>query len=166
MRIPPYYKDPSWQRFLAGVMLGTIIGWLIFLFLYGNTLNRQTIELRNKEAEIKDLKKDIEEIWKKDYEECNKENQRLLKVQEIKINLDHSNKLSMLTVQKLQEQAKDYLRDLIKKDIETVANNKEYIMKTIEEKTYTIDDEKYQLRVQHFFLFTTLELHLQIKLVQ
>jgi hypothetical protein len=166
MRIPPYYKDPHWQRFLAGVMLGTLIGWVLFLYFYGNTIDRHIIALKNKQAEINDLKKDIDEIWKKDYEECNKENQRLLKVQEIEINLEHSDKISMLTVQKLQQQTKDFLRDLIKKDIETVANNKEFIMKTIEEKTFTIDDQKYQLRVEHFFLFTTLEMHLRIKHVE
>jgi uncharacterized membrane-anchored protein YhcB (DUF1043 family) len=166
MRVPPLYKNANWQRFLAGVVIGSLIGWFLFLYFYGATTNKQVLALKEKQAEIDDLKKDIEEIWKKDYEECNKQNQRLLKVQAIEIEFEHSNKISMLTVQKLRQQAKDYLRDLIKKDIETVAKNKEFIMKTIEEKTFTIDDQNYRLSIEHFFLFTTLEIHMKIKQVQ
>jgi gas vesicle protein len=166
MRIPPFYQRPNWQRFLGGIFLGAVIGWLFFLYIYGESYNKQVLELKKKQAEIDDLKKDIEEIWKKDYEECNKQNQRLLKVQEIKIKLNHHDKMSLLTVEKLQQEAKNYLRDLIKKDIETVAKNKEFIMKTIQDKSFVVDDQKYQLRVQHFFLFTTLELHLTVKQIQ
>ncbi len=35
MHIPPYYKRPSFQRFFAGICIGTIIGYLIFIYMFG-----------------------------------------------------------------------------------------------------------------------------------
>ncbi|MDV2888249.1 sporulation protein, partial [Alkalihalophilus pseudofirmus] len=35
MRIPPYYRRPSWQRFFAGMAIGGAISWCIFLYIFG-----------------------------------------------------------------------------------------------------------------------------------
>ena len=35
MRIPPYHRTPTWQRFFAGAALGGLISWVIFFYMHG-----------------------------------------------------------------------------------------------------------------------------------
>ena len=35
MRIPPYYRKPTWQQFFAGMAIGGVISWFIFFYIFG-----------------------------------------------------------------------------------------------------------------------------------
>lgn len=166
MRIPPYYQNRSWQRFLAGVFIGAIVGWLIFLFMFGQLQNNQVSLILEQQLKIRDLEY-AKEIWQKDYEKWNEENQKKLKIEEINIYFTNEKRLLLNEYIKyqLQEAIKADIKTLIKMDIESVAKNNELIIKTIENKIITIEGQKYQMKVHQFHLFTRLDLYLKIELL-
>ncbi|WKB36765.1 hypothetical protein QS257_07435 [Terrilactibacillus sp. S3-3] len=55
MRIPPYYRMPDWQRFLAGIVIGILIGFSFFMFLFGMAQERQMNTIREQASQIKTL---------------------------------------------------------------------------------------------------------------
>lgn len=166
MRIPPFYQLRSWQRFLAGFFVGTIIGWLVFLFMYGHIQDEQINLIMEQSAKIKDLE-DEKAIWQKDYEKFNEEMKKKLIIEEINIIFTNEKKLMLneFTKFNLKEAIKHDINSLIKLDIETVAKNNQLIIKTIENKTITIEGEKYKVNVEQLHLFTRLDLYLKVELL-
>lgn len=75
MRIPPFYQLRSWQRFLAGIAVGTFLGWLVFLYMYGHVHDKQINLLMEQKLKIRDLENE-KAIWQKDYEKFNEETKK------------------------------------------------------------------------------------------
>ncbi|WP_458412236.1 sporulation membrane protein YtrI [Schinkia sp. CFF1] len=166
MRIPPFYQLRSWQRFLAGVFIGTIIGWLVFLFMYGHVQDRQINLIMEQGLRIRDLENE-KEIWQKDYEKFNEETKKKLIVEEIKIIFTNEKKLMLneFTKFNLKEAIKQDINSLIKLDIDTVAKNNQLIIKTVENKVITLEGQKYRMKVEQIHLFTRLDLYLKVELL-
>lgn len=58
MRIPPYYRNSHWQRFFAGMAIGGIISWFIFLYIFGEWQEKYSMEISKQEETIRDLTKE------------------------------------------------------------------------------------------------------------
>lgn len=166
MRIPPFYQLRSWQRFLAGVLVGTIMGWLVFLFMFGHVQDKQINLIMEQEVKIRDLENE-KAIWQKDYEKFNEETKKKLIIEEIKIIFTNEKKLMLneFTKFNLKEAIKQDINSLIKLDIETVAKNNQLIINTIQNKVITIEGQKYRMKVEQIHLFTRLDLYLKVELL-
>lgn len=165
MRIPPYYRQPNWQRFLAGMAIGGIISWFIFLYIFGEWQERFSREIKQKEEEISSLKDD-KKIWQEEFIEHNKKNQEQLTVQEMKIKIKNSEKykLDSFSVFEIEEEIKEDINMMMAKDIETVYKSSELIKKIIENKVFKVNEKRYRVEVKEIVIYTTLSIHLDIKL--
>lgn len=166
MRIPPLHRDPVWQRFFSGLVIGGCISWTLFLILFGMAQEQNAMLIQEQANQIKKLRKDIE-IWQEDYQKLNQKNEEMLTVQEINITLVGYEKYQITDRQSIymvEEGIKDDLRSLLAKDLATVHQNKEIIKKTIENKIVNINDKKYKLSVREIFFYTTIEIELEPKL--
>ncbi|ANB57918.1 putative sporulation membrane protein ytrI [Anoxybacillus sp. B7M1] len=164
MRIPPYYRDKTWQRFFAGAAIGAVLSWFIFLHLFGVLQEKQVRQITELQDKIADLNSDIQ-IWQEDYIKLNKLNKKKLTVQEIRIQLVNANEYKLDSYMKfhIEESVKEDVSHLVAKDIETVYQSKDLLKKTIENKTYTINEQTYRLEITELFLFTTLSIELKLK---
>lgn len=164
MRIPPLYHDKSWQRLFAGFFIGLLFGWMFFLYHFGTVHEKLVLEIGDQQTEIEKHKKTIE-ILREDQDEQNEENQKMLTVQDIRIRFinEEDVKLSELALHDLRAAVESELEEVRNKNIETVANSRDFIYKTVENKVfYTNNDNRYQLKVEQLFLYTTLEMRVMI----
>lgn len=165
MRIPPYYRKPGWQRFFAGIIIGMVIGWFFFIYQFGTVQEKLVTEIKMQETTIKEQKRNIE-ILRSDKDELNKENQKKLTVQEVKIYFknDKALKLSELSLHELRSQIEHELTPIMNKPIETVSNASDLLHQTIQNKTYTVNDKRYHVIIKEVHLYTTLQLFVEIRL--
>ena len=134
MRIPPHYQQPSWQRFFAGVAIGAIISWGVFLFIFGVVQEKQSTEIEEQRTTINELIKKGE-IYQQEYSKLNKEAQKKLTVQELNIDLTNGDKyhLKEFKVKNIEDKVKNELADIvIAKDIESINSNHLLIERMIE----------------------------------
>lgn len=166
MRIPPpYYQRAGWQRFFAGMLIGMLIGWFFFIYEFGIVQEKLVTEIKKQESTIKDQKQTIE-ILRSDHDEINKENLKKLTVQELKVYFknDKDLKLSELSIHELRSAIENELKGVLSKNIETVANSKDLLFQTVENKIFVINKKRYQVTVKELYLFTTLELFCTIRI--
>jgi hypothetical protein len=163
MRIPPYYKRPSWQRFFSGMAVGGAVSWVIFLYIYGVWQEKHIYKIRTQEETIKEMQNDIK-IWQEEYKEINKRNIEQLTVQKINVKIINSEKykLDTLGVFETEEAVKDDIGMMLAKDIDTVYKSKELIKKIIENKNIKLNDKRYKLHVQEMWFYTTLTINVEI----
>ncbi|WP_416151485.1 sporulation membrane protein YtrI [Salipaludibacillus sp. HK11] len=163
MRIPTLYRDKSWQRFFAGFFIGLLFGWMFFLYHFGTVHEKLVLKIGDQQTEIEKHENTIE-ILREDQDEQNEENQKMLTVQDIRIDFINEGdiKLSELTLHDLRAAVESELEEVRNKDIETVANSSNFIYKTVENKVFIINDKRYQLKVEQLFLFTTLKMDVMI----
>ncbi|AIE61014.1 sporulation membrane protein YtrI [Bacillus methanolicus] len=163
MRIPPYYRQTGWQRFLAGMAIGGFISWIIFLYIFGSWQEIQSKEIQRQKDEIADLKKAVK-IWQGDFNKLNEKNQEQLTVQNIKVKITNFEKykLDLLSVSELEEMIKEDIDMVMAKDLESVYNNKDLIKKVIENKVFVLNDKRFKLQVKEMIVYTTLQIQLQI----
>ncbi|MBB5172732.1 sporulation membrane protein YtrI [Texcoconibacillus texcoconensis] len=164
MRIPPFYNDSTWQRFFAGIVVGMIIGWLFFLYNFGNVHEKLVLEINKQKSTIENQEETID-ILQRDQEEINEEAKKNLTVQDIKITVvnEEDIKLSELTLHELKANVEHELEIVRNKNIETVANTKELLLKAVENKTFVVNENRYKLNIEQLFLFTTLEIFVRIE---
>ncbi|OEH91849.1 sporulation membrane protein YtrI [Bacillus solimangrovi] len=165
MRVPPYYRDPKWQRFFAGTFIGMVVSWGVFLFIFGQMQDEQILTLSEQRNKITQLNQEIQ-MWKEDVEHLNNENKKKLIVEDIVIELTNAKelKLDLLTVQLLKDAIQGELQPLLKQNIATIVENKNFLFKTIENKIYDFDQSQYTVKVKYLFLSTTLEVHVEVQL--
>ncbi|MGD6833344.1 sporulation membrane protein YtrI [Sutcliffiella halmapala] len=166
MRVPPYHKEPSWQLFFSGVVLGAVIGWVVFLVLYGAIQERQVGELIKAKKQL-ELSEARYHILIEDNEKLKEEKDKL-KVQDIKIIIINHDKymLGSLTRFSVIEGIKKDLNHLIAKEVKGIKDNKELLKKTIENKSYELDEKKYYFHVEDLYIDTTIEIGLMIVKVE
>ncbi|MEH7224155.1 sporulation membrane protein YtrI [Bacillus sp. JJ1566] len=167
MRVPPYHQKPGWQRFLAGIVIGALISWIVFLFQFGVLQDKQIQKITEQKDEIKELKKS-KDILIEDVKKLNEVNKNKLKIQDF--NVDFTNKkkfdLSSLNLHHMKTAVIEDLNSLIGQDIQTVSKNKELLFRTIENQVFELDDKTYRLKIHTVFFDTTLEITLNIELVK
>src|SRR5690606_15537794 len=159
MRVPTYYQKPGWQRFFAGVVIGALISWFIFLYQFGVLQEKQIQNITEQEAEIDDLKKS-NEILIEDAKKLNEENKNKLKIQDFDITFANRKNvnLSSLDLHMLKSAVLEDLNSLIGQDIQTLSKSKELLYRTIENRDYELDDKTYKLKIHTVFVDTTLEI--------
>ncbi|QDI91160.1 hypothetical protein EPH95_08155 [Salicibibacter halophilus] len=161
MRIPPYHRRPGWQRFLAGVIIGALIGWCIFLYQFGKVHEEMVVELGKNELQIEQLERNLESLREREQEENNDD---AFIIEEISIVFENEeeSRLSELALYDIEQQATEELEHLLDEDLENVAENRELLVRTIENKRYSSNDYEYNLIVHQITLFRTLELHVEV----
>lgn len=167
MRIPPYYRRPSWQRFFAGMVIGGAISWCIFIYIFGVWQEKHTALIDKQSEEIIDLKEE-KKIWQEEYKEINKRTIEQITIQKINIKITNweKYKLDLLSVSEIEDSVKDDISLMIAKDIDTVYKSKELIKKIIQNKPVKINDKRYKLKVKEMVIFTTLSIQLEIEFEQ
>ena len=165
MRIPPYFRRPAWQRFFAGMAIGGIISWFIFLYIFGEWNEKYSKEIKRQREEIADLENDIK-IWQEDYKELNKLNSQKLIVQEIKVKIQNSDKykLDSFSVFEIEDEIIEDIKMMKAKDIETVDKSSDLIKKIIENKVFKVNDKRFRVEIKQIKIYTTLSIKVDIKL--
>lgn len=163
MRIPPYYRYPSWQRFFAGMAIGGVISWCIFLYIFGVWQEKHTALIDKQKEEIVDLNEE-KKIWQEEYKEINKRTIEQLTIQQINVKLTNGEKydLDLLSVSEIEDAIKDDISMMTAKDLDTVYKSKELIKKIIHNKTVKIQDKRYKLQVKEMVIYTTLTVHIEM----
>jgi hypothetical protein len=163
VRIPTYYRMPSWQRFIAGMAIGGAISWCIFLYIFGVWQEEHTALINTQKEEIADLKEE-KKIWQEEYKEINKRTIEQLTIQKINVKITNGDKykLDSLSVLDIEDSVRDDISMMIAKDMDTVYKSKELIKKIIHNKTVKINDKRYKLQVKEMVIYTTLSIQLEI----
>ncbi|KGP73621.1 sporulation membrane protein YtrI [Pontibacillus yanchengensis] len=167
MHIPPYYKKRNWQRFLAGVFLGGIIAYAVFLFMYGTYVERwikENMQLREDINDLQDqysmLREDKNELDEKQKEKIRIHSVEIIFLNEKKLLSQHT--IDRLTIYKLRELTKDQLPDLVGKSITSLSENVTLLYTSIENKRYKIDDLLYELKVERVVISQELKIGVNI----
>lgn len=163
MRIPPFYRRPHWQRFLAGVIIGAIISWILFFYMYGIQQEKQIRTIYNQRETIKDLNDKIA-IWKEDYQKLNEQNEKSLTVQEIEVKIaNNPYQLDELSLAEAEDAIRDELSTLIAKDVKTIYNGKLLLRKSIENRLIEINKKQYRVEVVEILFFTEMYIEVELK---
>ncbi|WEG13896.1 hypothetical protein PU629_05890 [Pullulanibacillus sp. KACC 23026] len=163
MRVPPYYRDPSWQRFFAGIIIGAIIGFGFFIYINGEAQERQLLLINQQKKTIEDLE-DQNKVLLEKSETQNEDLQKELTIQEIKVTVETTPNIKLDGLKKIDliDQIKDQLRPIIGNDIESVAKNQALIFNLINDHPFVIENNVYQVQVQSVVIFSNLEVQVKV----
>lgn len=165
MRIPPYYHKPSWQQFFAGMAIGGVISWGIFLYIFGVWQEKQSELIQKQRNDIIELNED-KKIWQDEFRELNKKTLKKMTVQEIKIRVSNYDKynLDLLNVYEIENGVKEEIKMLLAKDIESVYTSRELLRRAVENKVIKVNDKRYRLEIREIFIYTTLSITVEMHL--
>ena len=163
MRIPPFYNNPTWQRFFAGIAIGSLISWGLFFYMFGIQQEKQILTIQEQKEKIEDLNKKIM-IWEEDYQKLNEQTEQVLMIQEVlvKINNGKTYNLDKLSIAEAEDVIRDDLTSLIAKDVKSIYNGKGLLKKSIENKFIEINKKQYRLEVVEIMFYT--EMYIEVKL--
>src|SRR5690625_1447069 len=162
MHIPPYYKKRTWQIFLIGVFAGSIVAYIIFTFMYGKmyaNILTDYIELQDQYGELERQN----ETLLRDKEQLQIEKE--FTIQSIHIHYVNGKqfRFDRLTTHQLNSLIKEELKDVIGKDVKSIADNSELIRSIIEKYDFTIKEINYSFEIKKMVISEQLQLDLHVK---
>ncbi|GAE92978.1 hypothetical protein JCM21714_2007 [Gracilibacillus boraciitolerans JCM 21714] len=167
MHIPPYYKRPAMQRFLAGVCLGTIVGYILFIYMFGELQEKWIEENLTLRAELQELNQTYETLVKS-HKELDEQTKDGLVVNEIEIEFLNLRELKLetdrLMVHKLEEAIRTEANHAIGKKVIDIANSIDLLINTIENKTINIDDFRYHAEVSRIIVNEKVKFSIKLKI--
>ncbi|MDK8639387.1 sporulation membrane protein YtrI [Niallia taxi] len=165
MRIPPFYKNISLQRFFAGMVIGGFISWCVFLFMFGVWQERYSTEIKNQKSTIHNLEKD-KEIWQQEFSELNKKAEEKLTIQGIVVKINSKDKekynIKPFNALEMEGAIKEDLRTIVAKDMELVYKSRALLKKSIENKVVESDQKRYRFKVSELIIYTTVYVELSV----
>ena len=162
--IPPYYKKRTWQSFFLGVLAGVIVGYIFFLFVYGKHTERWIEENMEIRTELKQVKQE-NDLLKQDKENLNEEHEEKLTIQSFEINLDNAEELELdrFTEYELTERIEDELNPVIGRNIASVSDQRDLLIRTIENQTYHVRDIDYSVTISHLTVAPILVITVEVQ---
>lgn len=166
MHIPPYYKRESWQRFFAGVFIGGIVAFTIFIYMYGQFYERwveENLNLRSQLSKLEDNYKVLEDSKK----ELDQKSKKDITVDTITIKIDNEKELKLendsLMVHQLEEQIRKEINHVIGKGVNSLIDNYQLLESTIENKTFQVDEFAYNAKIKRLFVAQELQIHVSLQ---
>ncbi|WP_186578390.1 sporulation membrane protein YtrI [Aquibacillus kalidii] len=171
MHIPPYYKKESWQRFFAGTFFGGIIAFIVFIYMYGQLYENWVEENINLRARVNELETN-NKVLEENKKEADKQSQQQLSIDEITISIQNLKELKLekdsLMKHQLEQAIKEEIIHIIGQDVQSVADNYQLLISTIENKTYKIDNLSeftYSATVNRLFLTPSfVQIHVELSI--
>ncbi|WP_071460366.1 sporulation membrane protein YtrI [Bacillus massilinigeriensis] len=165
MRIPPYYRLPSWKRFFSGMAIGGVVSWMIFLYIHGVWMEEKSKKITEQAETIEKLQSGLK-IYQEDDRKLNEKNIEALKIQEINVRILNYEKyeLDSFGVFESEEEIKDDLSMFIAKDLDFVYKSRDMIRKMIENKVIKLNGKRYRLEIKSMLFFTTVNVLVDIHL--
>ncbi|MEI3614350.1 sporulation membrane protein YtrI [Pseudogracilibacillus sp. SO30301A] len=163
MHFPPYHKKRSWQIFLVGTLIGAIVAYTMFAYMYGKMYESLLSENMQIKTKIGELERQNEALLqdKEDMEEKSANT-----IQSIGIDFSNSEelKLDRLIIHELEDLIKNEINFIIGKDVKSLSENDDLLITLLENKTFTIDDFSYQFEVNKMFVSEQVKITLHVKL--
>ncbi|ENH96949.1 hypothetical protein J416_08197 [Gracilibacillus halophilus YIM-C55.5] len=167
MHIPPYYKKPSWQRFFAGICVGCIIGYLVFVFMYGQLHEKWIEENLSLRSKLQDLNKSYETLLE-NHEELSKQRQEGIQIEEVSIDFLNLKELKLdndrLMIHQLEEAVREEASHAVGKNIDSFSESIDLFISSIENKTIKIDDFAFEATVRRIIVSEQLQLAITLSL--
>ncbi|MEN1968234.1 sporulation membrane protein YtrI [Lentibacillus sp. N15] len=159
MHIPPYHKQASWQRFFVGALIGGVVAYCVFAYMY-NTMYERLLEYNQQlKSQVTELRNQNDALLedKKDLDEKNKEK---LTVESIEVTIanDQELKLSQLVVYQMEEIIKEEIKHVVGKEVSVVSESDQLLTGTIENKEFAIDDFSYHFTVTRLTIAKTIKI--------
>lgn len=139
MQVPPFYRKRSWQVFTLGTILGGLIAYGIFLFMYGKLYSEILTENVQLHAQLSDLQQQNEILL---HDQAQREEPLTIQAIDIYYINEKDFRFDRLTTHQLNELIKGELKQIIGKSVDSTAENYELIIKLIEKKTFSLEDRK------------------------
>lgn len=159
MHIQPYHKKPGWQRFFAGAFFGGLIAYAVFMYMHGVMQERLLEENLTLQAETGELRRQNEALLRdnKDLGEKTKEGMTIETI-EIEILNEKQMRMDRLITHQIEELMKEEIGQIVGESIESVAENDQLLISTIENETYKIDDFSYKLEIEKLVISKTVRI--------
>ncbi|UOQ86280.1 sporulation membrane protein YtrI [Gracilibacillus salinarum] len=166
MHIPPYYKRPGWQRFLAGICIGTIVGYFVFIYMFGELQQKWIEEKLAMQSELQDLQHSYDTLLK-NHQQLDQETKNGIQIQELeieflnleKVNIDNDRPM----VQQLDQVLRNEASSAIGKSVDDLSNSIDLLISSIENKIINIDDFRFQATVSRVIVGETLRLSIELE---
>lgn len=155
MRIPPDYHSPVLRQLLACIITGAITGFIVCLFLLGESEEHHLHKIREQDVIIQSLKNE-RAILLKEQQENNKALEKKMTIQSITVHVTGKKPLLLdrLIKLELEREMTDELSSIMNNELSSVAENRDLIYKTIENHTYTINNESYTAKIQNLIIYS------------
>jgi|SRR5690625_4261162 len=151
MHIPPYHKKRPWQIFLVGSLIGSIIAYAIFAYMYGKMyedLLAENVQLHTKIAELERQNEALLE----DKENLEEKSDNTIQAIEIDFANSADLRLDRLIIHELEDLILNEINFIIGKEVKSIAENDELLITVLENKTFTIDDLSYRFEVKKLYI--------------
>lgn len=163
MHIPPYFKFKDWQLLLVGMFIGALIGYLVFIYMYGELMEKrieENLRLRTERQELQLAYETLEE----NLTELNEKYQQKLVINAIDIIITNADrfKLDRFILHELEELIKEEVSDILGSEVATINENYPLLIKMVENKKYEIDGFTYQAYIKHLFINEQSEIHIEL----
>lgn len=164
MHIPPYHRKTVWQRFFVGALIGGVIAYCIFAYMYNSMYEQMledNLELKSQVTEVKNQNEALLE----EKEDWDKQNQKELTVESVEVTIanDKDLKLDHLIVHQMEEMIKDEVKQVIGQDLSIVSESDQLLTSTIENKEFAFEDFHYNFKVSRLTISQTVKITVEAK---
>ncbi|HEY4601079.1 MAG TPA: sporulation membrane protein YtrI [Cerasibacillus sp.] len=163
MHIPPYFKRKAWQYVFVGMIVGGVIAYLVFIYMYGEMYEQLLEKNIALESELRDVKKQNQALL-----EINEDLEKPAIIETIKIDITNPKelKLDSLLVHQLVGLIKEELDSLIGKPIQQLSDSGDLLIATIENKRFKLNDLQYRFEVVKLIISKEVKVEVEAFLVK
>lgn len=163
MHIPPYYKRKAWQYVFVGMVIGGIVAYLVFIYMYGEMYEQLLEENIALEAELTDVKKQNKVLL-----EINEDLEKPSIIETIKIDIINPKelKLDSLIVHQLIGLIKEEIDPLIGKPVQHLSDSGDLLIAAVENKRFKLNDLQYRFEVVKLFVSKQIKVEVKAFLVK
>jgi len=160
MHIPPFYKKRSYQILFAGIFIGTLIAYLLLLYMHGKMYEKLLYERVQLQTQLAEIESQNEALLE-DKEEMEEKSTAIVKSIHIEFMNGKELKFDRLITLQLEDLIKRELTEVIGKSVQSVSESDDLLVTVIENKTFTIEDQSFQFEVKKISISEQIKLSLE-----
>lgn len=162
LKAPQTVYIKKYSRYIVVFIFGMIAGSLIFLYMYGQTMDRILLENRHLISTNKKLTDEIT-AQEEDFDALHEQNEQKMVVQKIDILvLVDEQELDGFIQAEVIDQLREDLKALINMPVESFSETHTAVQRLIDGKTYRVNQEEFEVRLHSMVIYTTITFHISL----